>query len=45
MSRCGSNPAGIESGFYIYSSVIMALGFLVVLAMRDTRRHSRILED
>jgi len=37
--------AGIESGFYIYSSVIMALGFLVVLAMPDTRRHSRILED
>jgi MHS family alpha-ketoglutarate permease-like MFS transporter len=37
--------AGIESGFYIYSSVIMALGFLVVLAMPDTSRHSRILED
>lgn len=37
--------AGIESGFYIYASVIMALGFLVVLFMPDTRRHSRILED
>jgi MHS family alpha-ketoglutarate permease-like MFS transporter len=36
---------GIESGFYIYASAIMALGFLVVLAMPDTRRHSRILED
>ncbi|HKQ43803.1 MAG TPA: MFS transporter [Rhizomicrobium sp.] len=37
--------AGIESGFYIYSSVIMAVGFLVVLAMPDTRQTSRIQED
>ena len=36
---------GIESGFYIYASTIMAVGFLVVLFMPDTRRHSRILED
>lgn len=36
---------GIESGFYIYASAIMALGFLVVVFMPDTRRHSRILED
>lgn len=36
---------GMESGFYIYSSVILAFGFLVVLAMPDTRRHSRIVED
>ena len=36
---------GIESGFYIYASVIMAFGFLVVLTMPDTRRHSRIQED
>ena len=36
---------GMESSFYIYASVIMALGFLVVLFMPDTRRHSRILED
>ncbi|HJT42250.1 MAG TPA: MFS transporter [Rhizomicrobium sp.] len=37
--------AGIESGFYIYSSVIMAVGFLVVLAMPDTRQTSQIQED
>lgn len=37
--------AGIESGFYIYSSVLMALGFLVVLTMPDTRRYSQIQED
>lgn len=37
--------AGIESGFYIYSSVLMAVGFLVVLAMPDTRQTSRIQED
>jgi MHS family alpha-ketoglutarate permease-like MFS transporter len=36
---------GIESGFYIYASVIMGLGFLVVVTMRDTRHHSRIQED
>jgi MHS family alpha-ketoglutarate permease-like MFS transporter len=36
---------GIESGFYIYASTIMAVGFLVVLFMPDTRRHSKILED
>jgi MHS family alpha-ketoglutarate permease-like MFS transporter len=36
---------GLESGFYIYSSVILAFGFLVVLVMPDTRRHSRIVED
>jgi MHS family alpha-ketoglutarate permease-like MFS transporter len=36
---------GMESGFYIYASVILAFGFLVVLTMPDTRRHSRIQED
>jgi MHS family alpha-ketoglutarate permease-like MFS transporter len=37
--------AGMESGFYIYASAILAFGFLVVLTMPDTRRHSRIQED
>lgn len=37
--------AGIESGFYIYASVVMALGFLVVLGMPDTKRTSQIQED
>jgi MHS family alpha-ketoglutarate permease-like MFS transporter len=36
---------GMESGFYIYASAILAFGFLVVLTMPDTRRHSRIHED
>jgi MHS family alpha-ketoglutarate permease-like MFS transporter len=36
---------GFEHGFYIYASAIMAFGFVVVLTMPDTRRHSRILED
>lgn len=36
---------GIESGFYIYSSVILLFGLLVVLQMPETRRHSRIQED
>ena len=37
--------AGAESGFYIYASVIMGIGFLVVLGMPDTARTSRIQED
>ena len=37
--------AGNESGFYIYTSAIMAFGFLVVLTMPDTSRTSRIQED
>ncbi|MEA3149971.1 MAG: transporter, family, alpha-ketoglutarate permease, partial [Gammaproteobacteria bacterium] len=37
--------AGAESGFYVYASVLSAMSFLVALTMKDTRRHSRILED
>jgi MHS family alpha-ketoglutarate permease-like MFS transporter len=37
--------AGMERGFYAYASVLSGIGFLVALSMRDTRRHSRILED
>jgi MHS family alpha-ketoglutarate permease-like MFS transporter len=35
----------MESGFYVYASALSAVGFLATLAMRDTRKHSRILED
>jgi MHS family alpha-ketoglutarate permease-like MFS transporter len=37
--------AGAESGFYIYASALSAVGFMAALSMKDTRRHSRILED
>jgi MHS family alpha-ketoglutarate permease-like MFS transporter len=37
--------AGMESGFYIYASALAALSFVVALAMKDTRTHSRISED
>jgi MHS family alpha-ketoglutarate permease-like MFS transporter len=37
--------SGVEYGFYVYSSGVMALGLLVVLAMPETSRHSRIQED
>jgi MHS family alpha-ketoglutarate permease-like MFS transporter len=37
--------AGAESGFYIYASVLSAVSFVAALTMRDTRIHSRILED
>jgi MFS transporter, MHS family, alpha-ketoglutarate permease len=36
---------GMESGFYIYASLLSAVSFLIALTMKDTRRHSRILED
>jgi MHS family alpha-ketoglutarate permease-like MFS transporter len=37
--------AGAENGFYIYASALSAVSFLAALTMRDTRIHSRILED
>jgi len=37
--------AGMESGFYIYVSVICAGAFIVAARMRDTQANSRILED
>jgi MHS family alpha-ketoglutarate permease-like MFS transporter len=36
---------GSESGFYIYASALAGISFLVALTMRDTRVHSRIIED
>jgi len=36
---------GMEQGFFIYASVLLALGFIVALTMPDTRRYSRIMED
>ena len=37
--------AGRESGFYIYVAVIMTAALVVSLLLRDSARHSRILED
>lgn len=36
---------GIERGFYVYAIALMTLSFVTALLMRDTRRHSRIVED
>lgn len=36
---------GIERGFYIYVSAMIGLSLIVYWRMRDTRRHSLILED
>lgn len=36
---------GMESGFYIYLAGMMAMGAVIALALRDSGRHSRILED
>jgi MHS family alpha-ketoglutarate permease-like MFS transporter len=37
--------AGMESGFYLYASLLSAVSFVVALTMKDTRTHSRIRED
>jgi MHS family alpha-ketoglutarate permease-like MFS transporter len=36
---------GMESGFYIYLSVVMAVACVIALTMRDTIKHSLIHED
>ena len=36
---------GAESGFFTYVTVVVAVTLLVYVFMRDTKRHSRILED
>ena len=36
---------GMERGFYIYVTGMIAISLIVYLRMRDTRTHSRILED
>jgi MHS family alpha-ketoglutarate permease-like MFS transporter len=41
----GFKQAGHETWFYTYVTVVIAGSLLVYVFMRDTRRHSRILED
>ncbi|MBW7945853.1 MAG: MFS transporter [Sphingomonadaceae bacterium] len=36
---------GMEQGFYWYVTVMIGISLVVYLGMRDTRTHSRILED
>ncbi|MGR4863360.1 MFS transporter [Caulobacter sp. LARHSG274] len=36
---------GMESGFYLYLSGMMVVGLVVALLLRDTGKHSLILED
>ena len=36
---------GMESGFYVYVSVVMGMALVISLFMRDTARHSLIRED
>jgi MFS transporter, MHS family, alpha-ketoglutarate permease len=36
---------GVESGYYIYVSIIMTVAFLVALRLRNTNRESLIRED
>jgi MFS transporter, MHS family, alpha-ketoglutarate permease len=36
---------GYEGGFYIYASALAAISFVAVLAMKEMRTHSRILDE
>ena len=36
---------GMERGFYVYVTVAIAVSLIVYARMRDTKRHSRIVED
>ncbi|OYX68807.1 MAG: alpha-ketoglutarate permease [Caulobacter sp. 32-67-35] len=36
---------GLESGFYVYLAGMMAMGAVIAFALRDSGKHSRILED
>lgn len=36
---------GLERGFFVYASILLAFGFFVTLTMRDTRTTSKIAED
>jgi MHS family alpha-ketoglutarate permease-like MFS transporter len=37
--------AGMESGFYLYVSLVMAVALVVAIRLRDTNRESLIAED
>ena len=37
--------AGMESGFYIYVAIGLAVSFFIVFLLPDNRQHSLILED
>ena len=37
--------AGMEEAFYIYVSIMIAISLAVYVCMRDTAKHSQILED
>jgi MFS transporter, MHS family, alpha-ketoglutarate permease len=45
MAALAFKRGGNESGFYIYVAAGMAISFLIALTLRDTRKHSLILED
>ncbi len=36
---------GMERGFYVYVTIAIAISLIVYVRMRETKRHSRIVED
>jgi MHS family alpha-ketoglutarate permease-like MFS transporter len=41
----GLKKADLESGFYVYVSLVMAAALLIALRLRNTNERSLILED
>jgi MHS family alpha-ketoglutarate permease-like MFS transporter len=41
----GLQERDMESGFYVYVAAVMSLGLLCAILLKDTGKHSRIVED
>lgn len=44
-SALGWKAAGTENYFYIYIAILMVVGLVTAMLLRDTKKHSMILED
>jgi MHS family alpha-ketoglutarate permease-like MFS transporter len=45
MAALAFKSSGLESAFYLYVAGVMALGLLCAILLKDTGRHSKIIED
>ncbi len=45
MAALAFKSNGIESTFYVYVAAVMSLGLLCAILLKDTAKHSRIVED
>lgn len=45
MAALAFKSSGIESAFYLYVAAVMSLGLLCAILLKDTGKHSKIIED